>query len=238
MTIEKRPERQENTLISLIVNILLPVLILNKGTAFLGAGLALVVALAFPLIYGGWDLWRRGKPSMFAILGLLNTLVTGGLAFAGVTGIGFAIKEAAFPFLIGLFIFFSAWTKRPAIHTVFLNPNLFHLDLMHERLRLKQTEGDFEKLIRSATLWLSGSFLLSAILNFVLAARIFLPMPQEMSRAEQDILLNQQIAEMTQWSMFVILIPSMIFLAIILFTVIKKLKGLTGLSDDELLRVK
>lgn len=238
MSIEARPERQENMLISLACNIFVPVIILNKATAPLGAWGALLLALAFPLGYGAWDLWRRGKPNMFSILGLLNTLVTGGLALVGVTGLGFAIKEAAFPLLIGLFVFFSAWTKRPAIHTVFLNPNVFHLDLMRERIDSRERRGDFERLIRTSTKWLAASFFLSAALNFLLASRIFLPMPLEISRIEREALINQQIAEMTQWSMLVILVPSMVFLGLILFLVIREIKKMTGLTDEELMRLK
>ncbi|HRO68201.1 MAG TPA: VC0807 family protein [Pseudobdellovibrionaceae bacterium] len=238
MSIETRPERQENTLVSLACNIFVPVIILNKATAPLGAWGALLLALAFPLGYGAWDLIRRGKPNMFSILGLLNTLVTGGLALVGVTGLGFAIKEAAFPLLIGLFVFLSAWTKRPAIHTVFLNPNVFHLDLMRERIDSQNKQSDFERLIRTSTKWLAASFFLSAALNFILASKIFLPMPLGISQTEQEVLINQQIAEMTQWSMLVILVPSMIFLGVILFLVIREIKKMTGLKDDELMRLK
>lgn len=238
MSIETRPEQQENALVSVAFNILAPVLILNKGTPYIGAGWALVLALAFPLLYGAWDLRQRGKPNMFSALGLLNTVVTGGLAWIGVSGLGFAVKEAAFPALLGVFVFVSAWTKKPAIHTVFLNPNVFHLERMRAAIAARSKEVEFERLLRSATKWLAGSFFLSAVLNFALASRIFLPMPAALPTTEREILLNQQIAEMTQWSMLVILVPSMIFLGLILFLVIRQLKSMTGLNDEELMRLK
>lgn len=234
----KRREKPENTLISLACNILLPILILNKLTTRIGPGPALALALAFPLGYGAWDLYQRRKANPISILGLLNTLITGGLAWVGVTGFWFAVKEAAFPALVGVFVFVSAWTRKPAIEVLFLNPNLFHLDRMKEKIAERGQEDGFKNLLRTSTRWLAISFFLSAVLNFLLASRIFLPIADDMEAGLRSAQLNEQIAQMTQWSMLVILVPSMIFLMAILYFVIRRLKFITGLGDDELLKLK
>lgn len=229
---------QENTLVSLLCNIVLPVVILNKLSTKLGPGPALLLALAFPLGYGAWDWWRRKKANVFSVLGLLNTLITGGLALIGIMGFWFAVKEAAFPLLIGLFVFVSAWTRKPAVQVLFLNPTLFHLDRMTDRIESEGRENEFRRLMSAATRWLAASFFLSAVLNFVLALRIFTPLPDDLIGDARSIRLNEQIAEMHQWSAVVILVPSMLFLMAIFYLLIRKLKTLTGLSEDELFKAR
>ena len=117
----KEPAK-ENAFLNLIFNIALPVFILNKLSKTIGPLNALILALAFPLAYGAYDLIKRKKVNAFSILGLLNVSLTGGLALMGLNGFWFAVKEAAFPALVGCFVLGSAFTKKPFIETLFLNP--------------------------------------------------------------------------------------------------------------------
>lgn len=228
---------REHPLLSLLCNIVAPVIILNKFSSKWGAAAALVVALAFPLGYGIWDYFKRRKTNFFSILGLLNTLITGGLALVGVTGMWFAVKEAAFPLLLGIFVFFSANTSKPAVEMLFLNPAVFQLDRLREKIGELKIEDQFHRLLMMSTRWLAVSFFLSAALNFILATRIFLPLPDGLDADARSIQLNEQIASMHQWSFLVILVPSMIFLMTIFYVVIRKLKQMTGLGDDDLFKV-
>lgn len=237
-TSEKKSPGGEHTLLSLLCNIILPVVVLRQLTARWGAGPALLFALAFPLAYGAWDLMKRRKANPFSILGLVNVLITGSLAWAGVTGFWFAVKEAAFPFLIGLFILISSWTKKPAMELLFLNDNLFQVDLLKQRLRERGTEAGFAGTMRRATRWLAVSFFLSAVTNFFLASRIFVPAEEGLDVAARSVLVNHQLARMTQWSLGVILVPSIIFMTVILYFMIRRVREYTGLTDDEFMRAK
>lgn len=228
--------QQENAFLNLIFNILLPVLILNKASKFIGPLAALALALAFPLAYGGWDLIKRRKVNAFSVLGLLNVLFTGGLALMGLNGFWFAVKEAAFPTLVGAFVLGSAFTKKPFIETLFLNPALMKVDLLEERLQERSKTQDFHAHMKKATLWLSLSFVFSAILNFVLARRIFINIDPGLSPEAQSTILNEQIAQMTTWSMAVIMVPSIIFLIGIFWYLMKGIKDYSGLSTEELLK--
>ena len=64
--------KQNNPLIELLINIVVPSVILMKlsGDQDLGAVRALLLALAFPLSWGAFDLVRRRKLNFFAALGL------------------------------------------------------------------------------------------------------------------------------------------------------------------------
>lgn len=237
-TTEQNPQqvKQENPWLNLIFNILLPVLILNKLTKFIGPLNALILALAFPLCYGAYDLAKRKKVNAMSALGLLNVMLTGGLAVIGIHGFWFAVKEAAFPTLVGLFVLGSAFSKKPFIETLFLNPAVMKVDLLEEKLKEHGKQTEFHDHMRKSTMWLSLSFVFSAICNFVLARHIFLDIDQTLTSEAQSIILNEQIAKMTTWSMAMIMIPSMIFLLGIFWYLMKGVKEFSGLSTDDLMK--
>jgi hypothetical protein len=192
------------------------------------------VALSFPLGYGAYDWIKNRKTNFFSILGLLNVGTTGGLALAGLYGIWFAVKEAAFPLLIGLFVFASSFSKNPFIKTLFMNPQILKIDLLYAKLEERKSLQDFERHLQKATLWLSGSFLFSAILNFILARYFFTPIDPALPAEQQSLVLNEQLANMTAWSMGVIMVPSIIFLMLIFWYLMKGIRASTGLSLEEL----
>lgn len=231
----KASQKPENPLLNILFNIVIPILILNKGSKFLGSFWALVIALAFPLSYGIYDLMKRKKMNAISILGLLNVGITGSLALFKLHGIWFAIKEAAFPLLVGAFVFGSAFTKSPFISSLFLNPQLIDVGRLKSRLFERNTEGEFNDLLKKGTLWISLSFVFSAILNFILAVRIFEPINEALDNEAQALILNEQIARMTTWSMAVIVLPSIVFLIGIFLYLTKGMQRLSGLTEDELL---
>lgn len=230
--------RQDNAFLNLLFNIVFPVLILNRLTHFLGPLNALLLALAFPLGYGAYEFITRRKFNAFSVLGLLNVSVTGGLALMGLHGLWFAFKEAAFPTLVGLFVFGSAFTQKPFIQSLFLNPTIMDVNLLEEKLRENNKQQEFHQHMRRATMWLSLSFVFSAICNFTIARRIFTNIDETLSSANQSTVLNEQIAKMTTWSMAIVLLPSMLFLLAIFAYLMKGVKDNTGLKTDELLLEK
>lgn len=228
-------QKPENPWLNIIFNIALPVFILNKGSKPLGAELALAIALLFPLLYGAYDFFKQRKMNWIALLGLINVALTGGFALSGLTGIWFAIKEAAFPGLIGVFVFASSWTGNPFVKKLFMNPQVMNLELIEARL-VETGRERFNELLKRSTLLFSGSFFVSAALNFGLAYAIFTELPSSLPEAEKSHLLNEQIAQMTQWSFVVIMIPSMIILGAILWYLIQGLEKATGLPKDQIFR--
>lgn len=236
MTEASPQQKSENPFVSLAFNIALPVLILNKGTAHLGAINALILALAFPTVYGSYDLYRRRKVNFISLLGLLNVGITGGFAVSGLTGIWFAVKETAFPLLIGVFVAASSWTRRPFLQTMIVNPQTMHWDLVDEKLKALGREEDFFQLLRVATRFLSISFLFSAIANFVIAMRVFTPIDAALSSEAQAATLNDQIAQMTTVTFAVTFVPSLLILGGILFYLFRGITRTTGLTLEQIMK--
>ena len=220
----------ENWLVSLLCNIIFPILILNRLSAYLGASTAVILALLFPFGYGLVFLAKNKKVSPIAALGLLNVMVTGSLALSGKTGIWFAIKEAAFPSLVGLFVLASSWTKKPFMGLLLLNPQVMQVEKLEQTLKDRRAELSFHELLKIGTRLLSLSFFISATCNFVLASQIFSEIDPALDEAKKSLVLNQQIATMTGWAALMIVLPSMILLTILLFYLLKRLEKITGES--------
>lgn len=230
-------QKQPNSFTHILFNILIPVIILNKGHKYgLSAQASLLIALSFPLFFSIKSLVQSKKVDFISLLGLLNVLVSGVFTLLTLEGVWFAIKEAAFPLLIGAFVLGSSFTKTPFFKTLFLNPTTFNVEAVDSRLDTNEKKRNFEKLMQHLTQLLSISFLLSAILNFVLAIYIFTPLAQELTETQKQELLNEQLSQMTLYSLGVILVPSMIFLGSLIFYAFKKIHGITGLTTEELLK--
>lgn len=236
-SVMEKKHDQPNSFTHILFNILIPVLILNKGHKYgLDAQLSLLIALSFPLFFSAKSLIQAKKIDFISLLGLMNVLISGVLTLLALEGIWFAVKEAAFPLLIGAFVLGSSFTQKPFFQSLFLNPTTFDIDRVESQLNSEEKKQEFFRLMLNLTRWLSLSFLLSAVLNFALAYKIFTPLASHLSETEKQQMLNEQLSQMTLYSLGVILVPSMIFLAALLFYAFKKITALTGLKTDELLK--
>lgn len=229
--------KKENSLYNILFNIVIPVFILNKADKFLGLGAhaSLLIALAFPVIYWIYDFVTRKKFNYISLLGFLNILFTGGLAMYKISGFWFAVKEATFPTLIGIFVLVSAFTKNPFIKTLLFDPHIVNLKILDDALVRNNAQKTFADLLKRTTLWLSASFALSAVLNFFLARYIFKEIDPTLSEENASVLLNSQIADMTTWSFPVIMVPSILFLGGIFYFLFKEIRKITGLKMEEIL---
>lgn len=224
---------------NILFNIIIPVVILNqisKRGGPNGPTIAVIVALLFPLGYGLRDYFTSHKRNWISVLGILNILMTGGLALFHLGGIYFAIKEAAFPLIIGLAVLGTTFGRRSLIEILLYNPQFFRVDLVDERLKTQNCENEFRSHLRQATYFLAGSFFFSAAMNFGLARLIFQPIESTLSETERAVVLNQQISQMTWLSFLVIALPSMVFLAGIIWYLMSGIKKMTGLRFEELVR--
>jgi len=156
MTVTAKP----NPLAELLVTLIIPSLILMKlsGPDSLGAVNALLLALAFPLFWGARDLFVRRKLNLFAALGLLNILLTGGIGLLQMDTQWLAIKEAAIPGLIGLGTVVSAHTRYPLVRIVLFSESLMNVERIQQRLSQRGNSAVFDARLKVATWMLGGSF--------------------------------------------------------------------------------
>lgn len=224
--------------LNLILDIALPVMILNKLSPYLGEKgplYALLLAISLPLGHGAFDFIKEKKINWISLLGLLNVLLTGGFALLKLEGFWFAVKEASFPALIGCFVFASSFTNKP-LFSFFLNqPGLFSMDLIKQRLAENGSEQKYLDLIKRCTLLFSGTFFISALLNFLLAVRIFKNIPMDLTENQKADMLNTQIADMTWMGYVVIALPLMVITTSLFYYCLRSLSKLTQLSLNDLM---
>ncbi|MGE4132650.1 MAG: VC0807 family protein [Bdellovibrionales bacterium] len=228
--------KPENPLLNLFINIILPVMILNKGSHLLTPVGALLVALIIPLIYAVQDYVRRHHKNYVSLLGMVNILLTGGLALMKLEGIWFALKEASLPLVLGLFVLASRWTNNPAARMLFCNPQVMNMELINGKLQEFGHDGQFLDLLKKTTVWFSLSFFISAILNFFIGFRIFQDIDPALEVSVRETILNEQIARMTWMGFAVIAAPLMIFTGILVYLFLRRVSSLTHVPLEQLLK--
>jgi len=226
----KAPEHKPRPMIDLLVSIILPSVILMKfsGENDLGASGALITALAFPLGWGIFELIKYRKFNFIALLGLISVLLTGSIGLLKLDTQWLAIKEAAIPAIIGLVVLISTKTRYPLIKTMLFNPKIMDVDKINNKLEEHNSTEKFESRLMKATYLLAGTFLFSAIMNYVLAKWI---VTSPTGSAE----FNEQLGQMTLYSYPMIAIPSMIMMMGIFYYLWKTINGMTGLSLEEIM---
>ncbi len=230
----------KNPINELIINIIIPILVLNKAGKYLGDNgqtYALIIALLIPAIYMVMDFIKFKKPNFISILGFVSILLTGGIALLQLEGFWFAVKEAAIPALIGVVVFISAFTKKPLMRLLF-NESIMKMDLIEQRLEEQNTKPQFNQHVKKSTVLFSLSFFFSAILNYVLAMRIFQPIDEALPELTRTEILNEQIADMTWQGYIVIMIPSLVIMAALMWYLFKGIKELTGLGMNDVIKEK
>jgi hypothetical protein len=226
-----KPKR-ESMLLNLVMNIVLPTLILTKlsDDKYLGPTLALVLALAFPLIYGLRDFIVNKRTNIFSILGIFSVLLTGGISLLKLDTEYLIIKEAAVPGIIGIIVLISSMTSKPLVKLFIYNDSILNVEKISSALNHYQKEMEFDLILRRATWMLAASFFLSSLLNFILAKWILVS-PTGTAAA------NAEIGKMNALSLPVIAIPMMIILMGVLFYVFHNIKKLTHLTMEEVMNL-
>ena len=237
-------KNQENPLANIMWNVLIPVAALSflgkNGDKIwnIGPVWGMLVAVSLPVIYGIHHLIKTKKPNFFSILGIVSILLTGGIAIMAYQDDGavdkqaplwFALKEAAIPFVFGITIFISHWTKTPLVRVFLYNPDFFNIPVIEKRVEEKETTTQYKKLIFSGTLLLAGSFFISMVLNYFLAMYFL----EGKTDSQEDF--NSGVAKLTGWGFAVIGVPMMVILMVTMWKFVSGLKKLTGMDNEEIL---
>ncbi len=126
--------KKSNPLFEILFNVFIPSFILMKfsGDEHLGTVLSLIVALSFPVAYGGLELIRNKKFNFIAALGFVSVLLTGGIGLLELDTRWLAMKEALIPGLIGIAVLVSTFTRHPLMQKLIFNKTVLNLSLIEE----------------------------------------------------------------------------------------------------------
>ncbi len=222
-------DRAENPWLSLAINIVIPAVILMKLSADerLGPVAALVLALAFPLIYGLQDFVRQRRFNFISALGVVSILLTGGIGLLQLDPKWIAIKEAGVPAVIGLAVVVSMKTPYPIVRSLLYNDRIIDVAAVDDALERYGNRVDFERVLGVASWLLASSFFLSSVLNFALARWI-------VKSPAGSAAFNEELGRMTALSYPVIVVPSMAVMMIALWYLFRSIKRLTHMDLEEI----
>jgi intracellular septation protein A len=225
-----RPTTKPNPLLELSITLIVPsvILIQLSDPGRLGTVNALLLALAFPLSLGLWTLLRERRVTLFAVLGIVGILLTGGIGLLRLDPQWLAFKEAAIPALIGLAVLASTRTRYALIRTLLYNPALVKVDRIQVVLESRGNAAAFGKRLLNANYFLAGTFFFSAAMNYVLATWL-------VTSPAGSAAFNAELGRLTLLSYPVIAVPSMVMILIIFYSLWRTTHALTGLGLEEVL---
>lgn len=234
--------KKENPLLSIVFNIVIPVLMLKNGEEWLtdytqyfkldDQALTFLVALLFPLSYFIYDFINRKNINFISILGFVNVLLTGGIGiFGSKYGLSrnwFILKEGLMPLTIGLFLFFLSKIRKSSFQKIILNEALFNVEKINE----SQTDNfnqSMERLITTAGYYFIGGFFISSFIQFILATIIVTSNPGDPG-------FNEQVSTMTWVSYIAVLGPTMIVVGKGYYDLMSGIEKLTGLAKEDFIK--
>ena len=225
------PAKTANPLIELMITMIIPSLILMKlsGPEDLGAVNALLLALAFPLGWGTRDLLARRKLNLFATLGVISLLLTGGIGLLQLDTRWLAIKEAAIPGLLGLAVAISAGSRYPLVRVLLFTPALMDVERIQHALDERGNLPAFEARLRTATWMLAASFMFSSVMNYILATLI-------VTSPAGSAAFNEELGQLTLLSYPMIALPSTLIMMLALYYLARTIHTLAGLKLAEALK--
>jgi len=220
-----------NPLLELAVTIVAPGLILMQLSSDerLGNVGALLLALALPVGWGLWDGWRRRKVNWLSVIGIASTLLTGGIGLLKLDAYWLAVKEGVVPALMGLVIVASAWTRHPLIHALVFDAALLDVPRINQALAARHTAARFEMRLRTGTVLLGATFLLTSVASYALARCV-------VHSAAGSEAFNEELGRLTLLSYPLIALPSMLLMMALMFWLARSARQLTGLTLNELFR--
>lgn len=225
--------KKENPLVNISFNILIPSIIMTKFDDWfeLNPTVALVLALAFPLSYGLFDLISVRKWNLFSCVGFFSIFITGSIGLLKLPVQWIPIKEATVPMIFCTFIALSMFNEHTLLEKFLFNENLLNAELIYSCIKTDEQKRQLRQIMLKATAILALSFVISSILNFILAKII-------MSNVTNTAEFTKELGHMFALSYPVIVFPCTIVLYFMLHYIVKRLEKLTGLSINELLDIK
>ena len=135
--------------------------------------------------------------------------------------------------MLGVAILTSHRSATPLIRVFLYNDSIFDIPKIENRVTEISAQPDYERLLHRATQLFAASFFLSSLMNLGLAQWFFRGFNSQAIDALETY--NAIIAKLTGWGFAVIGVPIMIFLFFTLRCLLKGLRNLTGMKDDELM---
>ena len=243
--------KDENPLMNLIINVIAPVIILSQMSKdsekiaakawHLGPEKAMYIALSLPIGYGIYHFIKNRKLNIFSVVGALSVLFTGVItmviwnndALRPQASLLFGIKEAVVPLLLGSLFLFTHKTQNPLFNAFIYNDGMFDIDKIESEIEAENAQPAYQKLLWNSTLLFFGSFVVSAVLNLLVAFYFLHGLEPDSINWKEEY--NAAVAKVMGWGFLIIGAPLLVIGGFILYYLISGLKRLTHFELEGLL---
>lgn len=251
--------QSQSALTSFVVNIILPVMILsymsegslslsvrpaNRDLWDLGPLWSMVLALILPFGYGFYALIKQKKFELMSAVGLVSVILTGTVTCFVVQTNGngiqnstpwlFGLKEAFIPLSLSMAILLSHRTATPLLRTFIYTPEIFNIPKIEGAIVSNNEQINYSNLLWYSTLTLTSALILSSIGNFFLSLHYLDPILLKPVNT-QHLEYNHAVGKITWWGFLIIGVPMMGALLYIIIRLVRQLKKLTGLTQDDIM---
>ncbi|MDR3143488.1 MAG: hypothetical protein LBT57_01375 [Puniceicoccales bacterium] len=221
--------KSAKSLLDLFWNIFLPAILMTWLDEWTGCSpiCALGVALMLPLGLGLKEFFERRRCNLISAIGLLDVLLTGGIGFLQLPKDWIAVKESFVPAILGLLVLLTLKTSRPFFQIIMEQHFIFNERIIEQASSDESSKVSWDRLMRRGTWLLFLPFLLSAILNFILA-RYFIC--SETGTAA----FNKEMGRFLVLGHTFIILPCFLMLLMTFIHVAKEICRITGSSLSDL----
>lgn len=237
------------SLLNVFLSVLAPVLVLDHCSAsgdalwHLGTTRAMVVALALPISCGVYSFVTEKKVELMTVFGLLGTVLTAIVTVYANTGDSAAIrpdtpwwyaaKEALIALLLAGAMLVHICRPGSMLRAFVYSDALFDVRTIEKTVEQKGAVPQYQSVLKSAAYMTAGSLMFSALANFALALYFLLPVPHA-PEAQQAELYNYAVSKMTWMGLLIIGVPLLVTLMMVMRYLSRKLKEVSGLSEDKI----
>jgi MFS family permease len=225
------PKKQTSVFMQFLINVFLPLLVLTKfsGEEQLGATGGLILALAFPIVYEAYNIYKRRRVSMLSVFAIGGILITGIIGLLGLSENWLALRRSIIYAVGAAGILGSMAINKPVM--VLLVKQVVDFNKVKMAVKARGNTRKLNKSLRLSGYAASAGLLATAAASFVLTKAIIVSPAGTTG-------FNEEYARLRVISTFAVTLPLIVGLVIIISLMIFKLEKLSGLGSEEMLHKK
>ena len=229
----KQPARDHkpSNLLQFIVNFAIPIFILTRfsSESRLGPIKSMLLALAFPVAFEIYNVYKRKKLSMLSVVAIGGIVVTGAISLLGLSEGWLAIRRSVPYFAVASAILVSIIIKRPLLNL--LLPQMVDMDKVKAAARKNHTLPKLNQHINRTGYIVSAIFFIISVASYALT-RIVITTNAGTSK------FNEEYARLRLLSIPLTTLPLLIGFVTTIMYLLAKTEKLTGLQTEDLLKKK
>lgn len=225
----KKQPTLKQTLLQLTANFVLPLFVLTRMNQQLGATKALLLALAFPVVYELYNIMKNKKVSMVSLIAIGGIIVTGGLSLLHLGPTWLAVRRAV-PYLFISFIILGAELLGKSLIKPVM-AQVFDEDKLAKAVKAAGSSDQYASFLKKLSYLVSGMFLVVSVLSYAVTKAV-------VTSSADLAAFNQEYAKLRVLSIPYITLPMLMCVVLIVWYAISQVEKITKTDSEALMHTK